>query len=348
MTDIRGSQKTIAMGLASTFGTPVALGTGKKIEVESYNDSENTVELTANPIGGGVMMQTQSERGQASPTVDIELLAGYNDAGVEAVAQFFGTAAVSSVVAGAFEHTFTMSETFNAEWLTVADQKTTEKTAEYPSCAVTSLSFSAETNDYLRLSMNLLANLQDLDSSVNDVDQLADATVADTQRVVIRPENEFRINAQGGAALAVGDIEDIVSADIVYNKPQEHVAEVRGAAGNGEPESAEGIPIDATLTIVRKTQKDISFMEAHQAGTEYKACFLNEGPILTGSTKYAYEFYFPRLKLVEPVDAPANSPGRNAETITFRVLKATENPTGMTDTYPYIKIVNSREEKYEA
>lgn len=348
MTAIKGSQKIIAMGLGDTFGTPVALGTGSKIEVESYSDSENTTELTSNPIGGGVIMQTISERGQVSPTIEINMLAGYNDAGVDAVKQFFGTDTTSSIVAGsAYAHLFTMNETFNTEFLTVADLKTATLAVEYPSCVVTSLNYSLNTNDYMKLAISLLGNLQDLDPATNKKTQLDSATVADATRVVVRPGHEFRINTQAGDALDSDDDLSITMSTMSFTKAMEHVPEVRGADGNSEPESS-GIPVEVMLTVERKNQPDLDFMTAHQEGTEYKASLLVEGPVISGTTTYAYEFYFPRLKIVTPVEASASSPGRNPESITFRCLKATANPAGMSSTYPYIRIVNTKATAYKA
>jgi hypothetical protein len=349
MTAIKGSQKIIAMGLGDTFGTPVALATGARIEVESYNDSENTVELTQTPIGAGVVMQKESERGTVSPTIEVTAVAGYNDATVAAAAQFFGTTAVSSVVAGAHAHLLTINETFNTEWLTVADLKTTAEAVEYPSCAVTDINYAIASNDYMRMTMTLLGNLQDLAPTVNDADQLALTTVADATRVVVRPQHEFLINSQAGGALNNStDLVSIVTAQIAFSKPQEHIHEIRGEEGNGEPDTSGTIPLEVTLTVERKNQPDISFMEAHQAGTEYKAAIKIEGPVITGTTPYAYELYFPRLKVVTPVDAGASSAGRNSETITFKALKAATNPTGMVSTYPYLRIVNAKATKYEA
>jgi hypothetical protein len=346
---IKGSQKIIAMGLAGTFGTPVALATGKRLEVESFSASENTEELTSNSIGSGLLMQTNSERGSISPTVDIEMHAGYEDAGVEAVAQFFGDCSVSSVVAGAHAHLFKVNEDFNEEFLTVAEQLTDTKSAEYPSCVATSLNFSIVPNDYVGLSINLLANLQNLDSAVNNVAQLDLTTVASSVRVVARPGDTFRINAIGGGALAAGDVVDITDAQIELSKPQEQVHEIRGEDGNGIPDSSEGMPLEATITITRKNQPDIDFMEAHQDGDEFKADVKITGPIITGSTPYAYELYFPRLRVVDPVDNAASSAGRNSETIVFKALAVVGAlPTGMLNKYPYARIVNAKATKYAA
>lgn len=349
MAAIKGSAKVIAMGLAGTFATPVALGAGSKLEVESYNDNENTTELTTNPIGGGVLMETDTERGVASPTIDLSGVVNYDGPVNEAIKQFFGTTAVSTVDAGVYDHTFVVNTTFNSEFLTVADQKTTTEAVEYPSAVVTSLNFTVNPNDYMRFSANLLANLQDLTPTQNDVAQLANATIADSTRVVARPDDLFRINAKGGAALSGSDNLSISGATLDFTKPQEHVPEIRGVAGNSEPESSDGIPFAVTLTVNRKNQPNLDFMTAHQEGTEYKASLEVSGPIISGSDVYKFTFYFPRLKVVTPVSASANSAGRNPESITFKALVETgSQASGMDSLYPYIVVRNTRSTVYAA
>lgn len=350
MAGITGASKIVALGLGSTFETPVTLTSGDRIEVESYNGNENTSELTTNPVGGGVVMESDSERGSASPSVDISAVVNYDNALNDAVKQFFGTAAISTVGTGVYEHKFTLNETFNSEFLTVADLATSADAIEYPSCVVTSLNYTVVPNDYMKLAASLLANLQDLDQGnvTNDAAALALTTVADTTRVVVRRDDLFQINAQAGGALSGSDNLSITNATISFTKPQEHVDEMRGTAGNGEPEVSSGVPFQTTVTITLKKQENLDFMNAHQDGTEYKARILVTGPVISGSDTYQYNFFLPRLKVVVPTSAPANNAGRNPETITLKALVATAAPTGMDSKYPYVVVQNQRATTYAA
>jgi hypothetical protein len=348
MVAIKGSQKVIAVGLSDTFGTSAAVGVGDKLEVESISGSPNSTELTSNSIGSGNVMKNKSEIGMQSPTVDITHLAGYEDAGNKFLAQFFGDNSVDEVVVGAHEHIFDIEEDFNAEWLGISELKTTTSAIEYPSCTVTSINWEINPDEYLNVSLNMLANIQDLNPAVNDADQLADCTIEDDLRVVVRQNAEFRINAQAGGALSISDKVNGATISVTLQKPQEHIGEIKGSLGNSEPESSSGMPLTGTLTLSRKNQPDLAYLTAHQAGTEFKAAILIPGPIVTGSTRYAYELYFPRLKVITPVDDGTSDAGRNPESITFEIMKADTNPTGMAHQYPRVRIVNARDDVYEA
>jgi hypothetical protein len=350
MAAITGAKKVIALGgLGSTFGTAQALGAGDRMEVESFNDSENTTELTANPIGAGTVMQTTSERGETAPSANIEMLAGYNDAGVNAIAQFYGTDTVSTLATGVYQHRFTIDEDFNEHWLTLAHLATSDEVIEYPSCAATRLGFTANPNDFLRLAIDLLGNDQITDQGdvENDDTDLAATTIADPTRVVVRPVNSVLINeASDGALDSMTDCHAVTSLVIEKLKPQEFVQEIRCADGNSEPESAEGIPFQATVTLNFKNMESLDWIDAHKDGTEFKLSFEVLGPNITPGNPYAYRIFIPRFKVIAPVDAPTNSAGRNAMSVVGTVLKAASNPTGMADSYPYMEIVNARATAY--
>lgn len=346
MTAIKGSQKIIAIKQASTFGTAVTVGSGDRVEVESYSDSENTTELTENSIGAGVVMETDSDIGSTAPTISIDKKLFYDDAGIVAMANFFGGASITSLGSGAYAHSILVNETFNQKWLTVADLKTVGSLTEYASATVTALDLGFISNEKATMALELLANAQEFISPTNTVSDLNNTTVANTKRVIVRPTDKFHINAQAGGALSDSDCLSVVSVTVNGVRPQEFISEIRCAAGNGEPESSQGIPLGFTLVVEQKNLPNLDFYAAHQAGTEYKAAMLVSSTAIGGGNSYAFEVYFPRLKLVVPVDHSASSSGRNPSTLTFKVLKASSTPAGMLDSYPYIRIVNTKSSAY--
>jgi hypothetical protein len=347
MANLPGSKKRIAMGIAPTFGTPISLVAGMGLEVDSFDFPRNTTELTTNAIGGNTVMKTQSEEGDISPAPTLTMAAGYQDASLAAIAQFFGADTVSTVAASYHRHRFTVDEDFNDKWITLGAKLTTTEAVEAASCAVTRLAWTANVNQYLSLQMDMLANERDLAPTPNTAASLEGATVDNIRRIVVRPADTFAINAQGGGALnLISDKEDIVSLVFDFSKPQEHVSEIRGAAGLGEPESAAGLPMIGTVTATFKDLETFKYYTAQEAGTEYKATLDITGPIATGSSPYRMSFFFPRLKVVNDPSYSISSAGRNPFSVTFEVLKASANPTGMVSTYPYVDIYNLQSASY--
>lgn len=347
MASIPGSKKRIALGISDTFDTAVSLVAGMGLEVDSFDFPRNTTELTTNAIGGNTVMKTQSEEGDISPAPTITMAAGYQDASLAAIAQFFGSDTVSTVAASYHRHRFIVDEDFNEKWITLGAKLTTTQAVEAASCAITRLAWTANVNQYLQLQFDMLANERNLTPADNTAGSLDGATVDNGRRIVVRPADTFAINAQAGGAInLVSDKEDVVSFAFDFSKPQEHVSEIRGASGLGEPLSAAGLPMVGTVTVTFKDLETFKYYTAQEAGTEYKATLNITGPIATGSSPFRMQYFLPRLKVVNDPSNPTSSAGRNPLIVTFEVLKASANPTGMESTYPYVEIYNLEADSY--
>jgi len=347
MGSITGAATVIGLKKATTWGTATAIGSGDKVEVESLNQAENAEELTANPIGAGTSMATESRRGATSPTVEIETLMGYDNSALVAVGQFFGTDTVNEEPGGSgdYLHSFMFNETRNQAFVTAAFQAASAVAGsiEFPSCVTTRVQITAENPpNYTRLGLSLLANEQELASATNTYTSLNSATVANSQRIVLQPDDQFLINAQGGGALSGSDKLNITSIDIALEYDQGFVAEIKGSLGNGTPVAVGDPPFQGTVTIRLKELSDLTYFTAAQAGTEYKAML----DIQDDTSPYRMRVYFPRLKIVEDPEYNLTTTATNEHVITFKCLAAASNPTGMVDTTPFIVIKNEQSGAY--
>ena len=339
MGSITGAATVIGFKKSTTWGTETVVGTGDKLEVESLSQSENAEELTANPIGAGTSMATESRRGAKAPSMEVETLMGYENAGLAVVGQFFGTDTVATEV-GNYLHSFIFNETRNATYLTAAFQAHSAVAGSmvFPSAVCTRLAVTADNPpNYVRMSFDLLGNEQKLDSSSNTYTTLNSATVDNAQKIVIQPLDEFWINAQAGGALAAGDKKNIVSAEFELSYDQGFIAEIKGATGNGTPVAVGDPPFQGTLTVRFKSLEDFTYFTAAQAGTEYKAQ-LN---ITDDTSPYRVRFYFPRLKIVEDPQYDLTTTATNEHVVTFKCLAASSNPTGMISTKPFWVVKNT-------
>lgn len=349
MAEITGADTKIALIVAGTFGTPEEVGAGDQMEVESLNQSTNPEELSASPIGSGNLMQNDAQQGAVSPSVEIEKIDYFNDAGVAAEAAFWQGESVMNMGNSAYTHSF-MRSSFNQKWVTIAHQLGSDSSAEFPSCAVTRVQVSYENPpNYARKSLSFIANARDTDPSVNTNSVLEAATLADTERVVLQPDDEFLINTQGGGGLASPtDRVAITSFVVEYVAEQDFAREIKGTAGLGEPFPSGNPPFDTIVTVTFRALEDAEYFDAAEAGTEYKAQLTVTGSLIGGSQYKKWVRCFPRLKIIQDPQYNLTSPSLNPHTVVFKALAASTAPTGMWDVYPYAMVTNGKATAYLA
>lgn len=345
---IPGANSTVALKLGSTFGTASSVGAGDKWPVR-VSRNENVTPLERTLIGSGDIMKANAARGKTSPTVSVEGELGYNDPSIAAIRQFFGA---TSVVAGATVgiHSIFVNETANNRYATLAMTPLTGSIIEYPSAAATSLTLSfADPADYMRLAMDFLANSELTSGTTNSAAAVDATTMADTTPVVVQTTDEFLINAQSGVALATSTHRlNVQSVSFSYQRPQEHVFEARGSAGNGAPVVSGDTPFLCTVQVTLKELDDQAFFLWQQLASStagfYKASFTvtDTSTPISGSAYRQLVLNFPALKLTGSVDWSLQSASRNPVTITFDAFVADTNPSGMIDRYPYVIVRNGK------
>jgi len=350
MTYITGANTYIALKVASTFGTAGSVSTGDKMEVESLSQSTNPEELTANPIGSGNIMANDSQQGATAPSISIEKIEHYNDAGVAAEAVFFGTNNLNLAATGAYTHSFINNTTFNSKYLTAAMQYAASSVMEFPSCIVSRFAANySNPPDYGRISMDLLANDRLHTGTTNNYAALAATTIADSDRVVLEPSDELLINLAADGALTTSTHRvTCQSVSIELVKEQLAPREIKGSTGNGDFLPVGSPPFSGTVTVVLSKLEESTWFDRAVNGTECKAQLTITGPLITGSTYKKKVRCFPRLKLIQDPEYSLSSSGVNTVTLVFKCLVASSAPTGMISTYPYTLTTNTRSTSYLA
>lgn len=349
MAEITGADTKIALVVAGTFGTEEEVGTGDQMEVESLSQSTNPEELSASPIGSGQLMQNDAQQGALSPSIEIEKIDHFNDAGVAAEAVFWQGESVMNMGSSAYTHSF-MRSAFNQKWATLAHQLGSNTAAEFPSCAVTRLQLTYDNPpNYARKSISLIANDRDTAPTTNTYDVLQATTLADTERVVLQADDEFLINTRGGSALASPtDRIAITSIVIEYTAEQDFAREIKGSAGLGEPFPSGNPPFETTVTVTLRALEDATYFTAAAAGTEYKAQLTVTGSLIGGSQYKKWVRCFPCLKLIQDPQYGLTSPASNPLTLVFKALAVSSAPSGMWSTYPYAMVTNGKSTAYLA
>ncbi len=349
MAKITGAQGVAGLKVASTWGTPVACGANDKLVNFTINHGEQAQALTVTPIGLGSIVANQIDRGNVAPQLTLQGKLGYNSPELVAMAQMFGGASVVNLGSGAYSHSIILNQTANQKFFTTAWQPNIGSAIEYGTCVAQKVALNfPPPKDYIEATIDCLADAQNLASATNTYLTLGGCTAANTKRMVWGSLDSFWCNAQNGPALAVGNLYNIQSASLEFNRPQEHPREATGTASQGVPVATGDLPFSGTLTVTFRSHQDATFFTAHQVGTEFKArlqhgCQANAAdPIGASGVYYGMRIYFPRLKIVDSPQNNLASAGDNPETVVFTVMGATSWPAGINFTDPILEILSDR------
>lgn len=349
MANVTGASTNLIAKTGTTFGTAVQGGSGDRMVVDSINHSKGTEELSEAGIGSGLDMTAEAQAGATTPTVTIEKSASYNDAGQILEALLLGRAAVTNLGSGAYGHSIYYDANRALSWATIAFTATTASLIEYPSCTPTRVTVTAaNAPNYVKKRFELMGNDQVVvaASQVNTIASLAAATVANSKRIVVRPNDKFRINLRTDGALADSSKRNIESITIDLSVEAEQVREIKNSAGNGIVRLSSSPPFVGTVTVQFRSLNDFEFVTGQASGTEFKADFTVTSPDLIGGSFYYFEEYnFPLLKIIQDYEYNVSSGAENPYTVVFKCMAAPSTPTGMLDRLPYKRVQNDRSTK---
>jgi hypothetical protein len=342
MPSLSGVRSNASVKIGSTFGTAVSGGAGNKIKAE-IAPSVNSDWLTRREIGSGAVMASGGRKGLVSAAYTLTMDAGFRNSMDVIMAQLFGTSGAPTQVTvgqGDYRHTLTVNSSANAKWLTFAYETASATVVECPSCAVRSLTLSTQkVPGYLDFSAELLANQVLLTGTTNTNASIQAATITDTELVAADPEDEFWLNTASGAALSTSDRVKVTSYSLTLSRPQEHMGEIKGAAGNSEP--VETGLMEGELTLTLKDNQDHTFFTHWNSETILKSKLNLQGSQIGSGTNRSVSIYIPCMQLMEFPDYPISGPGINPVTLKFKIYAASAAPSGMTSTLPYAEIVNT-------
>lgn len=342
MTAVSGMLSNAIYKIGATFGTAVSGGSGNKLLAE-ISPNFNVDEVTARMMGSGKAMMDTVTRGNLKPTVDITMDARYQDCMGFILAQFMGTAGAPTEVTGGqgdYKHTITFNTSMNAKWGTLAYDTSNATLLEYPSCATTSISFKlSDAPGIIEFNASLLANNVLTTGATNTNGSMASATLGNIEPIAYNFDDTFRMNANSGGSLGGGDQYNITGFELNLSRPQEMIGEIKAAVGNSQP--IETGLFEGTITLTVKSLVDHTKFAEWLAETPQK-CSLNiQGTQIGSGTNKTLAINIPKMQLVQEPDYKLASEGINPLTLTYRILQATANPTGMSSTWPYFELTNN-------
>ena len=196
----------------------------------------------------------------------------------------------------------------------------------------------------------------------NDVSEFANITYETTALRIPFSIGKFRINLNGGSALADGNKLRLSSFELNFDRKfvRDDSAFANTYTTNDfetlEPEEDNGNPeiilkieeLNAYYASIYRVNLDNVYGETISQ-SQWKSDITFEGGLASGSTNYKLLLEFPCLQTIEHIEA-ANKHDRIGAQTTFRAMRIAAAPTGMTGITKYLKLslTNTRVAVYGA
>lgn len=350
MAAITGSQTKLAIKKTTTFGTEVAVGALDAMGVRSFTIKEDADTLEGNSLGTGLVMETNTEKGNTRYSGSFSMVGGYENGFDMLLAQFFGAPAApaeQTVGQGDYLHVLGMS-TANANngWLTGARTLSSGHAESYPSMAVTALRLSVGAPTApLVADIDVVMDQVVLDSATNSVAVINAATLKDqTYNILVKRESEFLLDTEASGALASGDRVAITAWNLTLNRPLRSTPEIKGTPGDGEFAS-DGF-VNGTLSVTMSKLDALTYFDAANNGTLFKSQLIVSGAAIGTGVNRMFKLALPRMRLLTRPDYNLADAGNNPQSMTWQIYAAGAAPTGFTSVYPQATLINTRTASY--
>jgi hypothetical protein len=207
---------------------------------------------------------------------------------------------------------------------------------EIPTAKVIGVTISGEIGPKpLEISFEVTGITREVASAVNTLGTFANVTLpTDADRnPVMFSQTVFRMNAQGGAALAGGDkiYPSKFTLTLKRKMAGQYTGAYRTAGANPQDQvdevSNDGFP-EIKLTMEFPKLTATTYLLGLQNDSRYKLDITCTGALLNGTFYYTHMWQFPHLDLIN--DQPTDDNGRIKEPLEFNILGCNVAPTGMT------------------
>ena len=343
-TPARAQKRLLAAGAkksAQSWGTAEELGAAYGFDLDSDGGLIRSQSYHPSP-GVDAPLPTEGDLGPIDP-VDFapEFDLRYDPGAIGIVlAQLFGTAGAPAAAGNGWRHTFQWADENYGEFCTFAVERRS-KIFEVPSAKPFSFDLSVS-DGFIRGSIGMRGNTLINTSSVNEADEM-DALTYANRGLPLKLSHllaylTYQSNASNPDQTTAIEISDI---SMHFERPMDGLP-AAGSASIIEPaENGPGM-ITMDLTFPRMNTINDPYFADFIAETEKKACMWFHGPVLHTSQLYEFDFYFPRLRVINvayPFDPIIPC------TMTLQV-EAAASYTGFLSPNPYIRPVNLRTTDY--
>jgi len=341
--NISGREFIMGVKKSSTWHTAVECGAGDGVLVtgESLGDKAPAY-LDDDSLGQDDVRYTDKVSEMVSGTIPAYLRYEGLDT---LLALALGTSSNPTAVEGtAYSNVYSPAANIEDYFATLCMKKagTTNGVWEIPSAKVHGFTLAAQVGQFANLTFNVMGNKFETDDNdaVNGQTTVGNITYPDRDNIAKMNANfKVRMNAQGGGALADSDKIYPFGFTLTYNRPMDANYE-SGNIAMAEPTQS-GFAERSLVLNFDKYNAD-TFMDAVEAGTEYKLDITFQGAIISGTTNYLFRIDVPKIQWIIG-SSPVGGPGKIPHVVTGRPMGVASTPTGMTVTDPIsIYVINTR------
>lgn len=336
-----------------TWGTAVALGAGAVLVHARYTLSNSRGEFTPSDVGFDLFVE---EITKLEETVDItftaELFYGTHATMLLAMVLGDDNAAETTVSEGDYAHTIDMTANNDGLFTTMVASYGSGNTEviEFPSVKWATVRITHAANGVAVLEATGMADRAVISGTVNDLADLdacsyQDFDDFDDRYCVLAGANHyFRINAASGAGLSSSNDMEILNYEFEITRELERDFTLRGANTRYTKEPKQLAPSTGTLSVQfhEINASTIDLLSLWSDGTKQKAEIYFDGSQIGAGVNRSFKFQFPKLEAVGEIPTGFDLPNNNSRmrpTITFRTLRASAAPTGMTGVTNYLRVV---------
>jgi hypothetical protein len=346
MADGRGVTSFAAIKPGTTWGTAVQCGASDGLRIASSSGApgkEVVPDLSLTGKWAGNAPQIGQEGGGITTSGDFRFGANCD----RLLAGIMGTAGAPAEVEAALEYTHALSFIARlVKFFSYAELKGDVSSWEYPSVMISKLTIEISGKGPATMEADLLvSNIVTDDSGANTISTMGSVTIPANITPAYLGDCRFRINAEGGGALASGDTVKPDLIRIIVDRGLSEAWLADQTLGKKMAQPVEEGDVSISLQIGFPEYLATTYRDYVDAKTALKADLFITGPALPGAASaltFEYDIDFPNLIGNEHPENVLTGPQRIEDGIVFKCLQSDSAPTGMTTTDPFACIVRNQ------
>ena len=327
----------IGIKKGSTWGTWVKPGTGNGMHIVTH---------TA-PKGGRASQDNSNEYGQKMASATFALnyeaqngpfTAPLYTGGLETMfASVFGIYTSSTAETTVITHKFALDDgEIDEIFHTIAWDDYGTQITTVPSAKIKSFELASDSNGEMLCTIEYMGNTVSIAQSTGP---LALTYAADGTKVHKLLASTVYINAQAGADFSAGDAISVNALKAKIERGYKAMPPESGSSSVQAPVDADAPKGSLELNLTKSTATSSGWLTAFYGETQYKAKIVCDAGAIAGKTAhYLATLYLPCLQIETAPDVSEDTP--RPVKCSFKVLKKTAAPTGMSSGLPYLEVVN--------
>ena len=333
-----GVELKAAIKKAAVWGTAVACGANNGILILPSDIKKDRPSLVDDSLG--LYFPQDADQGEIKAAGSRRLYLRYDslDLLFALVMGATGGAPTQQGATTAYAQKFTQAASLDSIFATLAlyNQINVE---ECTSVKVTGVTIKGQIGGVVEVTFDIIANDKITGSAVNTSGTFANVTFFESANRVLYSQGVFRMNAQAGAGLGVGDVIYPKSFELSFKRKMSGVYGSGGSFNNIDEPSNDGLP-EVKLKIEFPRYTAATYFTDWDANNAKKMDITFTGGLIATTYYRTFKLSMPNLKYAN-VDLPIVQ-GIMTHPLEFIALGCSAAPTGMTGiTNPFqIDVIN--------